>query len=394
MIYWYTGQPGHGKSLCAIARAMEFRDQGRIVYVCNVREFDYDKTGMLKMTPEQFRNWMEFLPDGAVALVDEAYEHDMLPKRPPSSKVPLHVERLATHRHKGLDFIFVCQSPDKQVDSFVHDLIERHIHVRRRFGTRYQHLREFDRFERNPEKATPLTIKRQTLPKRAMGVYKSTEMDTIERKIPWYFYAFAVIVPLALFMMYYVFGRMGDRLSKGNAPVAAAHTQGPAANGAQAPVAAGRVEQVKPDDQKALTPTEYISKFVPRVPSQPWSAPLYDGLAAPSEPPRIFCVIGGDLETGSCRCKTEQGTKYVIRDRSGREDVATCRTIAMDGQYEPYYKERGSELLNSRETTEANKQVLAQAQLFADGSNKRGVGQYGTFRGDPPSDDQHFEGHF
>ena len=66
MIYWYTGQPGHGKTLCAIARALEFKAQGRRVFVCNVRDFDYEKTGCEKLTPDQFRNWMQELPDGAV----------------------------------------------------------------------------------------------------------------------------------------------------------------------------------------------------------------------------------------------------------------------------------------------------------------------------------------
>ncbi|UUE98319.1 zonular occludens toxin domain-containing protein [Xanthomonas hortorum pv. pelargonii] len=152
MIYWYTGQPGHGKTLHAIDRLLEFKDQGRIVYACNIREFDYAKTGVLEMTPQQFCDWPNFLPDGAVALVDEAYEHGMLPKRPNSSKVPHHVEQLAKHRHRGLDFIFVSQSPDKQCDQFVHDLIERHVHVRRRFGTKFVHLREFDRFEAQAER--------------------------------------------------------------------------------------------------------------------------------------------------------------------------------------------------------------------------------------------------
>ena len=150
MIYWFTGQPGHGKTLHALEKAMEFRDAGRLVYVCNVLQFDYEKSRMLPMTPEQFRDWMTFLPDGAVAVVDEAYEHEMLPKRPPGSKVPAHVQQLAKHRHRGLDFIFVSQSPKKQCDDFVHDLIERHIHVRRRFGLPYVHCRTFDRHSSSP----------------------------------------------------------------------------------------------------------------------------------------------------------------------------------------------------------------------------------------------------
>lgn len=72
MIYWFTGQPGHGKTLHAIEKLLEYKDQGRMTFACNIREFDYVKTGVLEMTPQQFCDWPNFLPDGAVALVDEA----------------------------------------------------------------------------------------------------------------------------------------------------------------------------------------------------------------------------------------------------------------------------------------------------------------------------------
>lgn len=58
------------------------------------------------------------------------------------------MRELAKHPHRGLDFIFVSQSPAKQVDEFVHDLIERHIHVRRRFGPSPSANRHVTRQER------------------------------------------------------------------------------------------------------------------------------------------------------------------------------------------------------------------------------------------------------
>lgn len=336
MIYWYTGQPGHGKTLHAIQRAMEFKDAGRLVYVCNVRDFDYAKTGMEKMTPDQFRDWMHFLPDGAVALVDECYEHGMLPKRAPSAAVPVHVQELAKHRHRGIDFIFVCQSPDKQCDIFTHDLIERHIHVRRRFGTNFVHLREFDRFERSPERAHPLVVKRVRLPKRAMGTYKSTELDTTERRIPWYYFAFGLGVPLALFGLYWTFGRMASNLGGAEAVPAPAVTGAAGASAPNvAPATVGAAATPKPQ-----TAGEYLSQYIPRVASQPWSAPAYDRITVPSDAPRVFCMStsAGLLDDGTvgaagCSCVTEQGTLYVM-------PAATCRLVARNGQYEPLLDER------------------------------------------------------
>lgn len=335
MIYWYTGQPGHGKTLHGIDHALRFKDEGRLVFAANIREFDYDKAGLLEMTPENFRDWMNFLPDGAVALVDEVYEHGMLPKRPPGSKVPLHVQELAKHRHRGIDFIFICQSPAKQVDEFVHDLIENHTHVRRRFGLPFAHLRIFDRYERNPEKAHPLILKRVKLPKRPMGLYKSTELDTTQRKIPWYFIAAPLLLAGIVFGAFRWFAWLDHRGdSAAQTPVAgAASTKG--ANGASATVA---TDGAKP---KPLTTEEYVQQFIPRVGSQPWSAPVYDGkLATTNAAPRVFCISSGAGMDGvgkyrkpSCTCLTEQGTRYDM-------EFSQCEIVAKDGQYEPFRDEK------------------------------------------------------
>lgn len=379
MIYWYTGQPGHGKTLHAIARALEFKAQGRAVYVCNVRAFNYEKAGMLPMSPEQFRDWMNFLPDGAVALVDEAYEKDMLPKRPPGAKVPEHVERLATHRHRGLDFIFVCQSPDKQVDVFVHDLIERHIHVRRRFGTQFVHLREFDRYEKNPEKAQPLVLKRARLPKHVFGLYESTELDTTERRIPWYYFALAIGVPFSLGFTYWTFAGMGKRLAGDTPPPVHAQQAAPAGQRSEA-----HTERSDGSAKPPLTAAEYIASMTPRVPGQPWTAPAYDGkLQLSSEPPRIFCMssghqVGSQTVVDSCRCVTEQGTRYEL-------DMFQCATIARDGQYEPFRDESSSRYTDAKtmqnDARESLRNIDRSRTLPPIGDADRQQADYGSMRG-------------
>lgn len=378
MIYWYTGQPGHGKTLHAIDRLLEFKDKGRIVYACNIRQFDYAKTGVLEMTPEQFKDWPNFLPDGAVALVDEAYEHGMLPKRPAGAKVPYHVEQLAKHRHRGLDFIFVSQSPDKQCDQFVHDLIERHIHVRRRFGTKFVHLREFDRFEAQAEKAIPLTTTRKALPKRPMGTYQSTELDTTEKKIPWYYIAFPIGIALALFLMYYSFGSMGSRLGGGSETVAQVNAGAATPRDGAYATAGGAGDP--PTQPK--TAAEYAQQFIPRVPSEPWSAPAYDAvLTLPTEPPRLFCMssMGGNDGQGrhaepSCTCVTEQGTPYLL-------DESTCRFVARRGQYEPFRDERDTRLVDGPTQIDRNMQALASRNDSAVISRQRQA--QGTFPESP-----------
>jgi hypothetical protein len=67
-----------------------------------------------------------------------------------------------------------------------------------------------------------------------------------------------------------------------------------------------------------------LTQFVPRVPSQPWSAPLYDEIARQSMPPRMFCMISRGVEEGTCWCLTEQGTKYTL-------GLEQCRAVAING---------------------------------------------------------------
>lgn len=337
MIYWYTGQPGHGKTLHAIDHAIDFRDQGRLVYVGNVRGFKHDEARMLPITPEQFCDWPNFLPDGAVCLIDEAYEHQMLPKRRPGSQVPYHVEQLAKHRHRGLDFIFVSQSPDRQCDDFVQDLIERHVHVRRRFGLPLAHLRTFDRYEKNPEKGHPLILKRVKLPKRPMGLYESTVMDTSDRAIPWYYPAAILLLAGIIVGAWIMVNRVHDQLS-GNLSEQTEQTIAPQAaeNGAGATVVAaqpaGSAEPPKPSRS-----SDYLAWIQPRVPGQPWTAPAYDSLSIPtSQPPRIYCMqsgagqdANGEHRPEGCTCITDQGTAYEM-------EFDRCSIVARKGQYEPF----------------------------------------------------------
>lgn len=353
MYYQYTGQPGHGKTVLAIEFAINMRDAhikkqedarakgkpvppDRQLYVCNIRDFNAAKVGAIELTPEQVQRWhLEPDFDHAIFLIDECYEHGMFPKRAPGVKVPAHVEQVAKHRHRGIDFIMVCQSPTKQMDSFLHDLIEEHYHIRRRYGLPLVNIRRFDKYEPRPERAHPLTISRKRYPKHIFKLYTSTKYDTSEKRVPWFYWAAAILLVFVIGMAWYSMSRVNDRLTTKTSP----SVTGPAGNGGTTVPAGPGAES----EAKWSTKTDYAESHLPRFGTMPWTAPIYDGRGVTADP-QLICMSSspGQMADGtqgdfSCTCLTEQGTYYDI-------SVPECRLIARRGPvYNPYRQNRSDQ---------------------------------------------------
>ncbi|WP_313242389.1 zonular occludens toxin domain-containing protein [Stenotrophomonas sp.] len=347
MFFQYTGQPGHGKTVLGIEFALEMKQKAdrlheedpskhpvRELYVCNVRDFNHGSCGALELTPDEVKGWhADPRFDHAIILIDEAYEHGMFPRRPPGRPVPEHVQQVAKHRHRGIDFVMICQSPKKQMDDFLHDLIEEHYHIRRRYGMPFVNIKRWDRFESNPDKAEALTTKRRGYPKHVFKLYTSTKYDTSQKRVPWFYWAAIGLVIAFLCAAPFTWSRVKARLS-GETP-AAQEPERLRADGAAATAAKPSAQATSRDRG---SPSDYVASLMPRVPGQPWSAPIYDGLSVPAEPPRLFCMSTGAGADGagvirepSCSCLTEQGTRYEM-------GFAECTHIARSGQYEPFLK--------------------------------------------------------
>lgn len=351
MFFQYTGQPGHGKTVLAIESALDMKAKAdrlhaddpakhpvRELYVCNVRDFNHGACGALELSPDELRTWHEDPRfDHAIILVDEAYEHGMFPRRPPGRPVPEHVQQVAKHRHRGIDFIMICQSPKKQMDDFLHDLIEEHYHIRRRYGMPFVHVKRWDRFETNPDKAESLTTKRRSYPKHVFKLYTSTKYDTSEKRVPWFYWAGLALALGLLIGGPYVWSRVSHRLTGEDSKVASTERQ--RADGAPATAAKLGAES---NAKSRGSAGDYAASLLPRVIGQPWSAPIYDALPVPSDPPRLFCMATGagldgqgSYADASCSCLTEQGTRYQMAQLD-------CATVARNGQYEPFLKSSGS----------------------------------------------------
>lgn len=313
-----TGQPGHGKTQWAISQARKLVKEGRTVYAGNIRGLKYDLAGFTKL--ESFEDW-ESLPDGSVVVWDECY--DALPQRAAGRKVPAHVEALARHRHRGFDFILIAQQP-KQLDSFVSGLIERHVHCRRRFGTQSVVLREWDRWERDPDKATPIVRNSWKLDKTIWPLYESATDHTMKRRVPWYVYA----LPLGILAVVGAFlGVPGLMIGKASDIERQAEQGGrePASSGAVAPMLGG-ARPAMPPTQRQTDPIAYVR---PRVPTMLWTAPAYDDVPM-APPPRIACMSS----ERSCGCiKFGNGQSVTVK-----LDDVMCRIIAREGYYDPTFQ--------------------------------------------------------
>ncbi len=346
MYYQFTGQPGHGKTVLALKFALDMKAKAdklheenpakhplRQLYVCNVRDFNAGKAGAIELHPDQLKRWHE-LPefDGAIILVDEAYEHGMFPKRAPGSLVPEHVKQVAKHRHRGIDFVMICQSPARQQDDFLHDLIEEHYHVRRQYGLPFVRIKRFDRFERNPVKAQPLTNTRTGYPKDVFKLYTSTKYDTSEKRVPWFFYAIALVLLVVVLLVLYVSKRMDDRFGGSASDEVNTSAGLSPGNGAPATVP-GLMPGLTTQHQTLL---EYEQAHQPRNDLKPWTAPVFDDRQVKSDP-ELFCMSSGqgqgadgDLALPTCSCVTEQGTPYRIA-------IEQCHYVARWGApYNPY----------------------------------------------------------
>ncbi|OCX76354.1 zonular occludens toxin domain-containing protein [Acidithiobacillus thiooxidans] len=138
--------------------------------------------------------WMD-CPPGSVVIIDECQR--IFRSRPPGAPVPDYVSALETHRHLGIDLVFITQDP-MLLDKHVRRLVGQHFHSKRTFGLNsttmffWQHCCDDPNGYHEKKEATKA---RRQLPKKIFPYYKSAEVHTVKRKIP-----FRVWATLALLL--------------------------------------------------------------------------------------------------------------------------------------------------------------------------------------------------
>lgn len=181
MITLFTGVPGAGKTLRTvqeIANLRRTRDGESRPIFANIAGLA-DELGCAVL--EEPRRWFE-LPEGALIVIDECQR--VFPPRAAAAAVPDYVQLFDTHRHKGYDIFLITQHP-RLIDSFIRNLVGRHLHLYRPFGLMRSQVYEWQECCENPRVDAKPVPRPWKFPRKLFGLYRSAEQHTHTRRLPW-----------------------------------------------------------------------------------------------------------------------------------------------------------------------------------------------------------------
>lgn len=307
MITIITGAPGTGKTAALVSLLQENLSlSGRQVYVHGIPDLLIPHEPLLD--PDQ---WHETVPDGSIIIIDEV--QTVWRPRGPGQRVPDHIQKLETHRHRGLDFYIITQGPNL-VDANVRALCGRHIHLRDLGFTGrwwYEWPETADQC-RTTWKNAPIK-KKYTLPKKIFEQYKSsTQHNKPIRSFPKILVVLALVVVFLTYLSFKAYSSIQAKVS----PVSAPLVSEPAGSNSLSPAPGARAPLVV--DEKTA--------FISRVPGRPWTAPAYDEIRKVVSMP----VITGAICLGTaCKC---YHNNLVIPSVSNSE----CFSWAQEPSFNPY----------------------------------------------------------
>lgn len=346
----FTGLPGSGKTATLVKRILELqkKEPGRPIFQFGITGL---KPGLAAtLTQEQLEHWWDELPQGSIVCIDECQEDGTNPDQPvclmPKDRgaPSAWVQRLTKVRHYGMDFLLTTQHP-ANMSAYVRRLVDYHCHsVMRSRGVRQTYVwqRCIDDPDNRREKKTA-EMSFSPLPKEVFDLYKSSSLHTMKVRIPRVFYFVAAGALFALFLAFYIPHRMH----------AAMHPK---------PLAAASAAATAAMASEGLRSTDFVKWSTPRVPGLPWTAPMFDKLTVQAQP-RLYCMA---LETGVCKCISEQGTSVDV-------PLAMCHKIVTDGVYNPFVPPLGSDKDEKKEASARRPATSSPAARMPSSSDESAV---------------------
>lgn len=154
----------------------------------------------------------------AIVIIDEAQKY--FPLRMAGDPVPAHVSWLNTHRHKGVDCVFITQAP-KLIDVAVRRLIGKHQHYRRVFGWRRAVVYEHDQCDDGLQRYKTAITSQYSEDADANELYVSARTHTKTKfKKPWWIWLPVPLVCVALWAFPAAYSAMSNVITgKGVADV-------------------------------------------------------------------------------------------------------------------------------------------------------------------------------
>jgi zona occludens toxin len=291
-----TGLPGAGKTLYTLARwKPEAEAAARPVFHNDIKGLNIPGWQVWDV-----EKW-EQLPAGAILIVDEAQFAFKVVGR---GQTPEWVQRLATHRHNGVDIVFITQHPGL-LDVFVRKLCDRHFHVMRKWGLQWSTVHEFSTgVNENPHKSRKGSIRHDfKFPREVFTWYKSSELHTMKARIPMRVWIGLAVPFVVLALAYVAFKRVNPDAMRQQAEHAV-EASGGTVRGGSGPGGAVRGRAEGP-----MTVEEYAKAYTARVPGLAHTAPVYDDVTKPVEAPFPAACVS---MKGTCRCYSQQATKLAV----------------------------------------------------------------------------------
>jgi zona occludens toxin len=301
-----TGLPGHGKTLYVLSKYLEVAGkEGRAVYYAGIKDL---KLPWQEHDPEQW----EALPPNSIFVIDEAQFKFPVRGR---GQPPEWIERLAVHRHLGLDFVLITQNP-MLIDVFVRRLCDRHFHVVRAFGlqraTVYEYVNGVHDAVARTRVAAGSIRHEWRYPARVFELYHSAEVHTVKRRVPARLWLLVVLPVLALAAAWFAVVRLSPNHAREVAEAAAASAPGGAAPagsgrpvGGSSPVGSGSSSS----QRDRLTVAEYLEAHRPRVAGLAYTASVYDDVTKPTQAPWPAACVQSATR---CQCYTAQATRLDV----------------------------------------------------------------------------------
>lgn len=323
MLYLLTGQPGSGKTnymVSQLAKSPDLKD--RVVYVDGIPELDRDKIPYLDIpeghSPE---DWPEWLPDGAVLVVDECQRY--FRPRPSRQMPPASITELETHRHRGVDFFFITQHT-RLIDVNVKSFVENHKHFgKTQLGTR--RIFEWQRTGNTDSRAdtNAALVHPHKFDKSVYDLYKSAEIHTkIKTGRSKWVYAMPVILLLFIVLAWFSYGFIKNMTNS------AANTQTTTEQSTQSVLPSEPSGSIPAQQSANINTPLSLDDYKPAIDGQPWTAPIYNGLnrQIKAMPYPVGCVA----TSNTCTCYTAQSTPVSVTE-------VFCRHHIEKGVFNPYY---------------------------------------------------------